>query len=69
MKNTVVENGLLFESNTPGQNKPVSNTINEKAALMAAREMKIISATEIISKINFHSRNSLTRGPQQRLKY
>jgi hypothetical protein len=49
MKNTMVENGLLFESKAPGQNKPVSKTVNEKAALMAAREMKIISATEIIS--------------------
>ena len=48
IKNTIVENGLLFESKIPGQNNPVSKTAKEKDALMAASEMKIISAIEII---------------------
>ena len=55
MKNTMEENGLLLESNVLGQNKPVSKTVSGKDALMADREMKIISSTEIISSFLFTS--------------
>ena len=48
MKNTVVENGLLLERRTFGQSKPVSKIVNEKEALIAAKEMKMISKSEII---------------------
>lgn len=40
---------MVCSLKAPGQNKPVSNTINEKAALMAAKDIKIISSPEIIS--------------------
>jgi hypothetical protein len=48
MKNTVVENGLFLERRTFGQSKPVSKIVNEKEALIAAKEMKMISKSEII---------------------
>ena len=54
MKNTIVENGLLLESNVRGQYNPVSKTDSEKDALMAEQVMKLISAM-----INFFHFSSL----------
>ena len=44
MKNTIVENGLLLESNVRGQYNPVIKTVSEKDALMAEKVMKLVSA-------------------------
>lgn len=56
MKNTIVENGLLLESNVRGQYNPVSKTDSEKDALMAEKVMKLISAM-----INFFHFSSLCK--------